>query len=72
MDLFAQSDQQELSIAIASLSERKRAILGYRYRDRLTLQEVGDLIGVSCSRICQIEQATLRDLRKLLQVTDVA
>ena len=72
MDLFAQADQQELSDAIASLSERKRAILDYRYRDRLTLQEVGDLIGVSCSRICQIEQATLRDLRKILQVTDVA
>jgi RNA polymerase sigma factor FliA len=72
MDLFAQSDQQELSNAIASLSERKRAILAYRYIDRLTLQEVGDLIGVSCSRICQIEQATLRDLRKVLQVADVA
>jgi RNA polymerase sigma factor FliA len=72
VDLFAQADQQELSDAIASLSERKRAILAYRYRDRLTLQEVGDLIGVSCSRICQIEQATLRDLRKILQVSDAA
>jgi RNA polymerase sigma factor for flagellar operon FliA len=72
MDLFAQSDQQELSVAIASLSERKRAILAYRYRDRLTMQEVGKLIGVSCSRICQIEQSTLRDLRKVLLVADVA
>jgi RNA polymerase sigma factor (sigma-70 family) len=72
MDLFADCDQQELSNAIASLSERKRAILGYRFRDQLTLQEVGELIGVSCSRICQIQQATLRDLRKVLQVADVA
>ncbi|HEY5273542.1 MAG TPA: sigma-70 family RNA polymerase sigma factor [Acidimicrobiales bacterium] len=72
MDLFSQADQQELSDAIASLSERERAILSYRYRDRLTLQEVGDLIGVSCSRICQIEQATLRDLRRILEVADVA
>jgi RNA polymerase sigma factor FliA len=72
MDLFARADQQELNDAIASLSERKRAILAYRYRDRLTLQEVGDLIGVSCSRICQIEQATLRDLRRILEVAEVA
>jgi RNA polymerase sigma factor for flagellar operon FliA len=72
MELFMQADQQELSNAIASLSERKRAILAYRYRDRLTLQEVGALIGVSCSRICQIEQATLRDLRRILEVSDVA
>jgi RNA polymerase sigma factor for flagellar operon FliA len=72
MDLFAQINQHELNNAIASLSERKRAILGYRYCDRLTVQEVGELIGVSHSRICQIEQATLRDLRKVLQVADVA
>jgi RNA polymerase sigma factor FliA len=72
MDLFAKADQQELNDAIASLSERKRSVLAYRYRDRLTLQEVGDLIGVSCSRICQIEQATLRDLRRILEVAEVA
>jgi RNA polymerase sigma factor FliA len=71
-DLFVQADQQELRNALASLSERKRSILAYRYRDGLTLQEVGDLVGVSCSRICQIEQATLRDLRRVLQVADVA
>jgi RNA polymerase sigma factor FliA len=68
MDLFAQADHQQLSDAVAALSERKQLILAYRYRDRLTLQEVGDLIGVSCSRICQIEQATLRDLRRVLEV----
>jgi len=71
-ELFSQIDQLDLSAALANLPDRQRAILGYRYRDRLTLQQVGELIGVSYSRICQIEQATLRDLRGILEVAEVA
>jgi len=71
-ELFSRLDGFDLSAALANLPDRQRAILGYRYRDRLTLQQVGDLIGVSYSRICQIEQATLRDLRGVLEVAEVA
>jgi RNA polymerase sigma factor (sigma-70 family) len=71
-ELFSQIDHVELSAALATLPDRQRAILSYRYRDHLTLEQVGELIGVSYSRICQIEQATLRDLRGLLEVAEVA
>lgn len=71
-ELFSNIDHLELSAALARLPDRQRAILAYRYCDHLTLQQVGDLSGVSYSRICQIEQATLRDLRGALEVAEVA
>jgi RNA polymerase sigma factor for flagellar operon FliA len=53
--------QKTLSHAIASLPERERLVLALYYEEELNLREVGEVLGVSESRISQIHsQAMLR------------
>lgn len=50
-----------LSDAIGSLSEREQMVLSLYYNKDMTLKEVGQVLGVSESRACQIHgEATLR------------
>ena len=46
------------------LNERERKILNLRFDEGLTLQEIGDLNGVTKERIRQIEEVALKKLRK--------
>jgi RNA polymerase sigma factor for flagellar operon FliA len=53
--------KQALSDAIASLPERERLVVAMYYDDEMNLREIGHVLGVSESRVCQIHsQATLR------------
>lgn len=55
------SFKQALAEAIASLPERERLVVAMYYDDELNLREIGHVLGVSESRVCQIHsQATLR------------
>ncbi len=56
----------ELRHAVGTLAERDALVLSLLYRDGLTLREVGDVLGVSESRVCQIHKRALRDLRERL------
>ncbi|MCP3665115.1 MAG: RNA polymerase sigma factor FliA [Gammaproteobacteria bacterium] len=50
-----------LADAIAGLPERERLVIGLYYDEELNLREIGKVIGVSESRVCQIHsQAALR------------
>lgn len=50
-----------LSDAIASLSEREQIVLSLYYDKDMTLKEIGEVLGVSESRVCQIHgEATVR------------
>jgi RNA polymerase sigma factor for flagellar operon FliA len=50
-----------LASAIAGLPERERLVLSLYYDDELNLREIGDVLEVSESRVCQIHgQAVLR------------
>lgn len=50
-----------LADAIAGLPERERLVIALYYDEELNLREIGQVIGVSESRVCQIHsQATLR------------
>lgn len=50
-----------LAEAIASLPERERLVIALYYDDELNLREIGKVLGVSESRVCQIHsQAALR------------
>ena len=50
-----------LASAIAGLPERERLVLSFYYDDELNLREIGDVLEVSESRVCQIHgQAVLR------------
>lgn len=52
--------------AIQELSEREQLILSLYYQDELTMQEIGLIIGVTESRICQIHTQTIARLRAAL------
>ena len=53
--------KQALSEAIAGLPERERLVVAMYYDDEMNLREIGHVLGVSESRVCQIHsQATLR------------
>jgi RNA polymerase sigma factor for flagellar operon FliA len=59
---LAESDfRRELAGQIAGLPERERLVLGLYYDEELNLREIGEVMGVSESRVCQIHnQALLR------------
>lgn len=64
-------DEQEmrelLRQAIGRLSEREQTVLGLYYFEGMTLAQVGDVLGVTESRICQIHTKAVLSLRVKLQ-----
>jgi RNA polymerase sigma factor for flagellar operon FliA len=52
-----------LSAALAELPERNRLVVGLYYEAELTLQEIGDVLGVTQSRISQILKKTVELLK---------
>ncbi len=53
--------RKKISDEIVSLPERERLVLALYYDEELNLKEIGDVLGVSESRICQIHsQAMIR------------
>ncbi len=57
------SEVESLARAIERLPERQRTILGLYYQDGLTFREIGALLGVTESRICQIHTEAVLALR---------
>ncbi len=51
---------------LARLSERERLVLGLYYYEGLTLAEIGAILDLTESRICQIQAAALLRLRTFL------
>ena len=52
-----------LAEAIASLPERERLVMSLYYDEELNLREIGEVLGVSESRVCQIHGQALVRLR---------
>jgi RNA polymerase sigma factor for flagellar operon FliA len=61
-----------LATEIGRLGERQQLILSMYYRDELTFKEIGQVLGVTESRICQIHTETVLALRGRLVDPDVA
>jgi RNA polymerase sigma factor (sigma-70 family) len=64
-DVLAAIEADELRAVLAGLSDRERQVLRMRYGtddDELSLREVGDRLGLSGERVCQIERRTLAKL----------
>jgi RNA polymerase sigma factor FliA len=57
---------ERLRKAFATLTERERTIAVLLYVEELTLREIGEVVGVSESRVCQIHQQLQRTLRARL------
>ena len=52
-----------LADAINRLSERERLVLTFYYYEGMTLAEIGEIIGVTESRVCQIHTKAIMQLR---------
>lgn len=62
-DGFCEADEfrEALAAAIGHLPEREQMVLSLYYDDELNLREIGEVLGVSESRVCQIHgQAVVR------------
>jgi RNA polymerase sigma factor for flagellar operon FliA len=59
--LQSEDFKQSLADAIAGLPERERLVMTLYYDEELNLREIGSILGVSESRVCQIHsQAAIR------------
>src|SRR5436309_10449464 len=61
-----------LSSAINSLSEREKIVITLYYFEGLTLAELGDVLGVTESRVCQTHTKAVGQLRNNLRDQDSA
>jgi RNA polymerase sigma factor for flagellar operon FliA len=59
--------EQRLEAALKELGEREQMMLSLYYNKGLTMKEIGQIIGVSESRICQIHAQAVMGLRALLE-----
>jgi RNA polymerase sigma factor FliA len=53
-------------VAIGKLPERERLILSLYFDEEMSLKEIGELLGISASRVCQIRWQALSQLRSRL------
>lgn len=68
-DMYLQ-DKEQLEIlaqAIELLKEKDRIILNLYYYEGLTLKEIGNILGVSESRVCQLHSRAIRNLRESMK-----
>lgn len=66
--ILQEKEQLEmLAKAIELLKEKDRTILNLYYYERLTLKEIGVILGVSESRICQLHSRAIVNLRECMK-----
>ena len=63
MGLEGQETRGLLAAAINSLSEREKIVVTLYYFEGLTLAEIGEILGVTESRVCQIHTKAVNQLR---------
>lgn len=67
LDIEGDALRGALAGAIAQLPERERLVMSLYYDDELNLKEIGEVLGVSESRVCQIHGQALVRLRSRLR-----
>lgn len=68
LELVVEEDNRRLlAKAIESLNEKDRLVLSLYYQQGLTLKEIGKILEVSESRVCQLHGRALSRLREKLQ-----
>jgi RNA polymerase sigma factor FliA len=67
MDTFEAKESKEALVkAISQMPDREKTVLTLYYYEGLTLSEIGEILGVTESRVCQIHTKALRQLRAKL------
>ena len=70
-DLFEVQEMRGLLVeAIDRLPEREKVVLTLYYYEGLTLAQIGEVIGVTESRVCQIHTKAILQLRSRMQAAD--
>lgn len=64
--IIAQEEKEKLAVAIAALPERQQQLLALYYQEELTLKEIGLVLGVTESRVCQLHSRIISRLRAVL------
>lgn len=59
--------QERLVAAILELPDQQQKVLNLYYQEELTLKEIGAVLEVSESRVCQIHSAAMKRLRKVMK-----
>jgi RNA polymerase sigma factor for flagellar operon FliA len=68
LDLLQDEHFREALIkAIGNLPERERMLMGMHYEQDMNLREIGEVMGVSESRICQLHSQAVARLRGMLK-----
>lgn len=65
--LLESSLREELAAAIDDLPEREKRVMGLYYEQDLNLREIGEVLGVSESRVCQLHTQAIARLRSRLK-----
>ena len=66
-ELEGQEMRGILATAINSLTEREKIVVTLYYFEGLTLSEIGEILGVTESRVCQIHTKAVGGLRKAME-----
>lgn len=70
-DSYQSKEQIEvLAKSIEALKEKDRTILNLYYYEGLTLKEIGQVLSVSESRVCQLHSRAIRNLREQMKKID--
>lgn len=66
-EIFSESDLRERLIgAIHLLSEREQQVLALYYTEELTYKEIGRILGISESRVCQLHSRAIINMKAAL------
>jgi len=68
--LLDEDQRRTLIAAIDELPDREKKVMGLYYEQELNLREIGDVLGVSESRVCQLHTQAIARLRSRLRKPD--
>ena len=67
-DSYEEQERMDVLVkAIKELKEKDRIVLNVYYYEGLTLKEIGTVLGVSESRVCQLHSRAIRNLREKMK-----
>lgn len=69
--LVSEQNRELLAEAIDALPEKERLVLTLYYFEELTMKEIGQLLKVTESRVCQIHSKAILNLKASIQTSDM-
>jgi RNA polymerase sigma factor for flagellar operon FliA len=64
LEVLLQNESRDILVqAINKLEEKDRLVLALYYQEELTLKEIGKIIDVSESRVCQLHSRAIKRLK---------